>query len=250
MILSNVGFRDLPQVTTGLLPQSFWLKQLRSGCALPWLWELKDECHLLDAKAAEPCPGGDRFEWNWELLTRKLTRGVDFGVKLDVPDGASPYDPIMKGEAVVRSEETFWQIDGYHNDLQNVPAGLLNRRRTWQLLEEMFVGDYLPQASTGPSTTGNIGPKWVVEEHIQLPWDKSGQLLKTPTWIPSFDLKPYIRRVGGQIYIRNDMVRPMQYWQDPGGYWKRELKVGSKNGPQGARPDEVFGVLRRLGYPV
>ncbi|KAL6866509.1 hypothetical protein ACO1O0_002620 [Amphichorda felina] len=252
MILGTVNFRDLPRVTTGFLSQKVWLDKLKSGC-LPWLWDLDYE--LIGAKAREPCPGGEEYEWNWELLVRQLSRGVDFGIRTDVPTGTNPLEPIKKKGEVVRSDATFWETTGYHNDLQYVPPGLLNRRRIWQLLEELFVGDFIPQ-----SASSDQGPKWVIKDYIALPWSKSGEVLRSPKWIPSFDLKPYVRRIDGKTYIIRGMIRPMQYWQDPGGFWKEHFKHlstdydGGANSrmrpPDGAPAKDVQKVLRRLRYPV
>lgn len=36
---------------------------------LPWLWDIKPD--QVNSKANEPCPGGQDFEWNWELLVRQ-----------------------------------------------------------------------------------------------------------------------------------------------------------------------------------
>lgn len=255
LIVNALPFRDLPRVASGILPQSFWLRQLKSGRALPWLWETRSGEHALDAKADEACPGGDDFEWNWELFVRQLSRGVDFGVKADVPAGTNPFAPITKDGKVVRSDATFWETTGYYNDLKHVPPGLFNRRRIWQLLEEMFVGDHVPMADTErPYVTHAIRPMYVVKDCIQIPWDIAGRPLKNPKWIPSFDLEPYVRRIGGDVYIRDDLLRPMQYWQDPGGYWKRAGAVSKEDlrrlGPKEAPPRHVLQVLRRRGYPI
>ena len=172
-----------------------------------------------------------------------------------MPVGTNPLGPIKKNGKIVRSDSTFWETTGYHNDLEHVPPGLLNRRRIWQLLEEVFVGDFIPQ-----TVSSDQGPKWVIKDYIALPWSKSGDVLDSPKWIPSFDLKPYVRRTDGEVYIIRDMVRPMQYWQDPGGFWKEQFKylstdyTGDTNSrmrpPDGAPAKDVNRVLSKLRYPV
>uniref|UniRef100_A0A8H7TP81 Uncharacterized protein n=1 Tax=Bionectria ochroleuca TaxID=29856 RepID=A0A8H7TP81_BIOOC len=170
-IIDSLPCRDLPRVTTGLLPQSFWLNLLQPD-ALPWLWELSPEVFL--QKAEEACPGGRDFEWNWELLFRQLTRGVDFGVLPDVPNGtplSSGFRPDERTGAC--GPETLWGTTGYYDDLEYVPPGLFNRRRIWQLVEEMFVGDMLPRAFGGDSMALGFqksGPRFVFPEYIQIPW--------------------------------------------------------------------------------
>lgn len=253
MILDAIDFRDLARVTTGFLPQKLWLDQLKSGC-LPWLWDLDHA--LIDAKASEPCPRGEGYEWNWELLVRQLSRGIGYGVRADVPKGTDPFEPIKKNGKVIRSDDTFWEITGYHNDLQYVPPGLLNRRRIWQLLEELFVGDFIPQTQKSFE-----GPIWVVKDYIELPWSKSGEVLNSPKMIPSFDIEPYARRLNGEVYTMRGYIRPMQYWQDPGGYWKEHFKhLGpdfdgdpdnkKMRPPDGTPPEDINKILRGLGYPV
>ena len=177
--------RDLPRITTCILPQQFWKDLLRSGTALPWLWDVDPA--LIDAKAAEPCPKGDSFEWNWELLVRQLSRGVDFGDRQDVPSGNYELHHWWHDETDA-AMECFFTCTGYADDLRDVPAGLHNRRRIWQLLEEMFVGDRLGFTGHGPS-----------ERRLVMPWTKSGGILPEATPVTMLDFDVLRRQVGGRV---------------------------------------------------
>ncbi|KAK7221281.1 hypothetical protein V2G26_009284 [Clonostachys chloroleuca] len=127
----------------------------------------------------------------------------------------------------------------------------------------MFVGDMLPRAFGGdPMALGfqKSGPRFVFPEYIQIPWGKSGQLLREPKWLPSFELRPYVRKLNGEVYIADDGHPALQYWQDPGGYWRMHLpffgkllsqmKSSAVKPPSEATAEDVNRVLRRLGYPV
>ncbi|KAK6070699.1 hypothetical protein SCUP515_08308 [Seiridium cupressi] len=120
VVLFMGSFEGLSRHCTGLLPQETWLYILLSGRYLPFLWDLNVAAveKLCEAKA----DGG--IELNWELLVRQLSKGV-------------------------------WTNWKHHNSLEAelelfcypgmaLPDGLRNRRRIWQLVEEMYVGDVLP----------------------------------------------------------------------------------------------------------
>ncbi|KAH6657994.1 hypothetical protein BKA67DRAFT_656226 [Truncatella angustata] len=120
-VISFMGcFEGLSTHCTGLLPQNTWLDILLDGRYLPFLWDLDTVAveKFFDVKAKEG------VEMNWELLVRELSNGV-------------------------------WSTWRHHNSLEAeleifcypnliVPNGLRNRRRIWQLIEEMYVGDVLP----------------------------------------------------------------------------------------------------------
>ncbi|KAF6844237.1 hypothetical protein CMUS01_01292 [Colletotrichum musicola] len=246
LIFLEMG-RDLPRTSSRLISQKHWKEQLKAGSKglLPWLWDI--DADLVDQKDAERCPEG--FEWDWELLVRQLTRGVDYGLR---PGKHSEQERNPDEE----DEEHRWlwttRGTGYHTDLAHVPAGLHNRRRIWQLVEEMFVGDAIPEPElrylylNGPSRA-----RWdLKKEWVLLWWDKSGALLPSPIWIPFINrfwpatqdgwhvglAEAFGRRIGGEVFAK-DGARPVQYW-----HAEKEL--------QGATVEEVYAVLRPLGYPV
>jgi len=236
-IMAAVGpMRDLPREPTRALPQKWWRDQLKAGKdgPLPWLWDI--DTAVIDAKASEPCPGRGGYEWDWELLVRQLSRGVDFGVRPNIPSAINAFTDCGRG---------YWALTGYHNEFPDVPAGLHNRRRIWQLLEEMFVGDMLPWAlEKGDFVVGTRGPP--VKRSMRMHWTKSGGVITPPKWLPSLHASPYgpfARRVGGEVYMIAG-ERPLQYWQWP----KRGREEDGR--PEPATVEEIREVLRKLDYPV
>lgn len=230
--------RDLPLLATHILPQTFWKSELMlgGGSLLPWLWDV--DRRVIDAKARRSCPGGAGFEWNWELLVRQLSRGVDAGMPAEVP----------------RDEHFEYRgnYTSYYDELKHVPAGLHNRRRIWQLLEEMFVGDKLP-------VVGKQGDSWfrprhqevASEECAQMHWTKGGDVKPHPTWIPSINMdEPFIHEIGGGIYRkipRPGEEFPLQYWQIPK---PNERPHGGDDQIERAPVEEILSVIHRLGYPA
>ena len=257
-ILDKISYRDLPRVTTGFMPQTFWLWALKSE-RLSWLWDI--DVALIDAKVNEPCPSGEDYEWNWELLVRQLSRGVDFGIGRDSPEGWNPNAVDTERAQGAETVAANWKMDTYYDDLKYVPPGLVNRRRIWQLAEELFVGDAIPEAGMYAEFV-QWGPKWTIKEYIQLPWSKSGLILNQPKWLPTFELKQYFRRVGGGAYVGAGVKIPLQWWQDPGGYWRfhnydlpphgpmRKTCYWDVQFPSAAPPESVEEELRKLRYPV
>lgn len=101
----------LPNHLTRLLPGEYWRHILVYGRQLPFLWDL-------DVAAIEKAdPNRD-----WEHLVRVLSL---------------PFERCYDGSPPILA-----RVYTYH-DL-NVSDRLRNRRRIWQLVEEMFVGDVLP----------------------------------------------------------------------------------------------------------
>ncbi|KAF2998077.1 hypothetical protein E8E14_001951 [Neopestalotiopsis sp. 37M] len=135
-------FEGLSSKCTGLLPQETWRHILLDGRYLPFLWDLdvsaiETFCSSLAARGTEI---------NWELLVRKLSKGV--------------WTNWRHHETLEADLELFC----YSN--MNVPNGLRNRRRIWQLVEEMFVGDVLP-----------VRRSWVNSKQLPtmpLYWDEYG----------------------------------------------------------------------------
>ncbi|RYO85990.1 hypothetical protein DL764_009075 [Monosporascus ibericus] len=113
----------LPSRCTRLLPHEHWKHMLVSGRHLPFLWDV-------DIAAVERyCSSADDNAGtrpDWELLVRSLSQRL-------VRRGAQD-DAVSMG-----LEENYY-------DRGDVPNGLRNRRRIWQLVEEMYVGDVLPVA--------------------------------------------------------------------------------------------------------
>ncbi|KAF9872868.1 hypothetical protein CkaCkLH20_09731 [Colletotrichum karsti] len=232
-ILAMMG-SDLPRVSSYLLPQAIWKEQLKAGSngLLPWLWDIEPD--LVDEKDAEAYGAG--FEWDWELLVRQLTRGVDFGVRPEIP----------KDQPIGWRFKDFAST-GYHSDLEHVPSGLHNRRRIWQLLEEMFVGDGLPWPRENEPVKERLTPLF---------WDKSGRILPSPIWIPLLDFgydkshndRVFHRRLGGEVYRVEGLSKyPLQYWQKQGD---KSSDTDKATFEQSATVQEIYGVLRSLGYPV
>ncbi|KAF9877478.1 hypothetical protein CkaCkLH20_05178 [Colletotrichum karsti] len=252
-IFYEMGCKELPRASTHLASQSIWKDQLKAGSRgfLPWLWDI--DVDAIDAKDAELCPGGAGFEWDWELLVRQLTRGVDYGVRPEFPGGTRPIVPSR----VLSEKRTYNTVcTGYHTDLANVPAGLHNRRRIWQLLEEMFVGDSLPRAVGYERRRGGTVHVPVRKECVPLWWDKSGErVLSSPIPIPSINgINRFARRLGGDVFAVDDGEDDrLQYWQmppeesrdgDPAAGGSEEPKTSP------ATVEEIYAVLRPLGYPV
>ncbi|KAI3317004.1 hypothetical protein HD806DRAFT_516051 [Xylariaceae sp. AK1471] len=235
---------ELPRTPTYTLPQSFWKNELilGTGGILPYLWDIEPEKVL--AKAAQSCPGESYGEWNWELLVRKLSRRVDGGARPELLEFLDHYDQHINTQGVYDDDR--WGYSGYHNDLKHVPKGLHNRRRIWQLLEEMFVGDQLPQAG---KVREGISPLRPVEECVELPWTKSGGLREAPLWLPALRIDDaFVRIIGGCVYAIPQRAQPLQYWQTE--EYKRlygeELEKSTRSGSVG----EIFEVLRKLEYLV
>ncbi|KAK8097462.1 hypothetical protein PG984_016601 [Apiospora sp. TS-2023a] len=111
---------DLHLFCTRLLPQEVWRDMLLGKKCLPFLYDIDDAAVLRFAQAKEE--EADANTVDWESLVRSLSRGV-------------------------------WTGRGYYEPptMDMTPAGLRNRRRIWQLAEEMFVGDALPSKGSGAS---------------------------------------------------------------------------------------------------
>ncbi|KAH9228664.1 hypothetical protein K456DRAFT_803206 [Colletotrichum gloeosporioides 23] len=252
-IFDELVARDMPRISSRLVSQKLWKDQLKAGSRglLPWLWDV--EPALIEAKDAESCPGGSEFEWDWELLIRQLSRGVDYGLCTGLPNSSRLMDHFsvensLKDDVVFNAACT-----GYSTDMAYVPAGLHNRRRVWQLLEEMFVGDALPSEMTQKGDYYERRRVPVVKDCVPLWWNKSGdQILSEPIWIPSINnIDAFKRRLGGDVYILEGYAG-LQYWQKPSLIAQHETS-GDETETQdvhGASVEEIYSVLRPLGYPV
>lgn len=114
-----------------VLSQSCWKKAFIS---IPFLWDL--DAALVSKKSLQHSKGA---EWDWEKLTRQLMNRVD--VVIEAGKG-----PIT------------WSYKKLGLD---VPSGLNNRRRIWQIVEDMYPNDVghvhlsLGDESDSESDSGN-----------------------------------------------------------------------------------------------
>ncbi|KAH8668924.1 hypothetical protein BX600DRAFT_265378 [Xylariales sp. PMI_506] len=114
------SFEGLSAECTSLLPQETWRDILLGKRYLPFLWDL--DYDLVAQRWEQAKRQGN--ELNWELLVRKLSAGVTMEWQ--------HYDSL-----------SFRQNLFCYPDM-HLPKGLRNRRRIWQLMEEMYVGDVVP----------------------------------------------------------------------------------------------------------
>jgi hypothetical protein len=91
-----------------LIPQLYWKHIFLQ---IPFLWDIDRE--VIEKKALEVDTKG--FAWDWEKLTRQLMSAL-----------------YSEGEFTAWSYEKVGLV---------VAPGLTNRRRVWQILEEMFPND-------------------------------------------------------------------------------------------------------------
>lgn len=128
----------LPSACTRLLGPSAWRDILLEPKFLPFLWDL-------DVKLVIAYDETERRQGHvldWEGLVRKLSLKPSLGNK------------------------DYWTLD--------IPGGLRNRRRIWQLVEEMYVGDQLRAPSSAPPDGRRLPtmPKY---------WDEDGEPLHPVT---------------------------------------------------------------------
>ncbi|KAK8036549.1 hypothetical protein PG991_001686, partial [Apiospora marii] len=131
---------DLHSFCTRLLPQEVWRDMLLGKKFLPFLYDIDDAAVLRCVQETEGKAGNKQVDW--ESLVRSLSRGA--WASRDCRGPPPPYDGDEDGGG--------WdpRTGYYYCDLP-APTGLRNRRRIWQLAEEMFVGDVLPSKSSGAS---------------------------------------------------------------------------------------------------
>jgi hypothetical protein len=111
-ILGLVLRQPLPLQCTYFIDQPYWNDLLLQ---IPFLWDLD----LAEINASLRGQDGTQQEWNWEKITRQAMTPVDV-VDNDI-------EPPLPGS---------YRRAGLH-----VPRGLQNRRRIWQILEEMSPND-------------------------------------------------------------------------------------------------------------
>ena len=162
-----LGPDGLPGACTRLLRPSVWRDILLEPKLLPFLWDV--DADLVRAYDAERRSLG--IVPDWEELVRKLSLGVGFG----------------KGG--------FWDqyVDHGGGWTLDVADGLRNRRRIWQLAEEMYVGDQLLchcRDNQSPITM----PKY---------WDEDGEPLHPVRRVLCQNARPpeWTRRGAGEIRL-------------------------------------------------
>lgn len=111
-ITNELLLPPLPLGCTYKVPQAFWKQAFLQ---IPFLWDL--DLEKVHKKSTEAESAG--FEWDWERLTRKLMA------------------PVSRVEDNPNHPKT-WNYSQLGLD---VPRGLKNRRRIWQILEEMYPND-------------------------------------------------------------------------------------------------------------
>ncbi|KAI1371950.1 hypothetical protein F4677DRAFT_434097 [Hypoxylon crocopeplum] len=129
-----VSRNGMPIVCNGLLPQWVWREVLLSGECLPFMPKL--EVAIVENFCIQWDREHTNQEPNWELLVRKLSQEA-------------------------------WSVWDAESSSLKVPNGLRNRRRIWQLVEEMYVGDLVPMKRT--TQLGN--------DTVAVPryWDQGGK---------------------------------------------------------------------------
>lgn len=100
---------------TYLMPQYLWKQAFLQ---IPFLWDL-DTKLVLEKAGSEP---SEAEEWNWEKVTRQVL------------SPAQPPSPI----SYASKKGYVWDYDKVG---LRVPPGFTNRRRIWQIVEEMWPND-------------------------------------------------------------------------------------------------------------
>lgn len=135
----------LPRHSTRLLLQKEWKRMLVYGRQLSFLWDLD----IATIESADPT-----MTLDWEQLVRSLSQVAVRHFLSKIPTSTA--------------------MDVICYDQLRVPNGLRNRRRIWQLVEGMFVGDVLPVARGGrPQPTM---PRY---------WDEDGEPVYPILRVPS-----------------------------------------------------------------
>ncbi|KAF4454838.1 hypothetical protein F53441_2708 [Fusarium austroafricanum] len=113
-VIGHILSGSMTEHSTDLMPQRFW-KQI--FIQIPFLWDLDVE----QVEKFPDFPADRQREWDWEDLVRTLVCG-----------------PRRKQwlECEVCQSSSFYLWDYNHVGL-DVPPGLTNRRRIWQVLQDM-----------------------------------------------------------------------------------------------------------------
>ncbi|KAF4959101.1 hypothetical protein FGADI_1979 [Fusarium gaditjirri] len=104
----------LPVKCNYIMPQSMWMQVF---FLVPFLWDLDTQL-VLDRTASGD---SDSQQWDWEKITRQVMSPAEVS-----PSGA------------LEDDEGIWSFDKVG---LSVPGGFANRRRIWQIVEEMYPND-------------------------------------------------------------------------------------------------------------
>ncbi|KAF5003809.1 hypothetical protein FDECE_9665 [Fusarium decemcellulare] len=130
-IILSVLKGSIPRSCNYVLPQSFW-KQL--FLRIPFLWDLDSD--FIDRKSRSSSSG--KRDWDWEKLSRQILSSPI------VPVGPWEQDSYSgdQYENPWEQQRNRWEAPwGCAQVGLTVPAGLINRRRIWQIVEEMYPSD-------------------------------------------------------------------------------------------------------------
>ena len=156
-VVSFLWGRDpLPMHCTRLLPQEHWGQLLADGRTLSFLWDL--DADMVGSYLRRRCVDGeDRMgkgknnnDNKRECVAENENRGSGgVEVELDFEHLVRMLSqPASRGPRDADESGLNGEYDGEREaePYDGLPDGLRNRRRIWQLVEEMFVGDVLPVA--------------------------------------------------------------------------------------------------------
>ncbi|KAF5609661.1 uncharacterized protein FSUBG_3868 [Fusarium subglutinans] len=117
LICSFVAQAPLHLECNYIMPQSMWRQVLLQ---VPFLWDL--DAQAVHDKAVSR--DSESLQWDWEKITRQIMS----------PAEISPSEALEDDKGI-------WSFDKLG---LSVPGGFTNRRRIWQILEEMLPNDVGP----------------------------------------------------------------------------------------------------------
>ncbi|CAF3601208.1 hypothetical protein FGSG_01597 [Fusarium graminearum PH-1] len=178
-------FRDTQLFLKGdnNISQSIWKEIFLQ---IPFLLDLNVEA--MNIKTGSDA--GDSEKWNWEKLTRQVM--------------SSPHAPPP--DAASYRDEGVWS----YNDVGlDVPGGFTNRRRIWQILEDMSPNDVQAGAVAGDTYT-----KWVVyagasKESLSKVGEVARTGFETKYSLPSGSEWVKVGAFAGDDHLRNSSVVPV-----------------------------------------
>lgn len=156
MIISHLSTRDIFRIqrcskTLAIrlpLDQQFWREALISGELISWLWDLdRDECRAVDRLRNEK----SRRKWDWRRLVLTLAKDPFPTKTMDLSESL----PEAKDWSEWFADETSIAVN---DGLENIPAGLRNRRRIWKIIKGIPIegggeNDILPGSDSQPFFT-------------------------------------------------------------------------------------------------
>ncbi|KAF5695222.1 hypothetical protein FDENT_526 [Fusarium denticulatum] len=114
LVCSFLHQDQLPLECTYIMPQSMWKQMFFQ---VPFLWDL----YIKEIHDKTSARGLNAQNWDWEKITRQVM--------------SPPEEPRQD---TVSGSGGAW---GFNKVGLNVPGGFTNRRRIWQILEEMYPND-------------------------------------------------------------------------------------------------------------